>query len=186
MGNGLEQWRERHERDHANQAVPHEGDRPHASAQVGTLRETVVTHLSPLAVVSGARARYAARPLGIETVKRPAPSVRVLRMIDQPCFPRRSIITEARTRHCSYPSETRSAPAARCARTRSVSVRRWDEELNDALADPAPATTQVAVPLQAPVQPLKVAPANGVAVSVTARWNIAVQLPGQSIPPGCS
>jgi hypothetical protein len=63
-------------------------------------------------------------------------------------------------------------------------VRRCDNELNDALADPSPATLQAAVPLHDPVQPLKAAPADGVAVSVTERWNIPVQAAGQSIPAG--
>ena len=63
-------------------------------------------------------------------------------------------------------------------------VRGCDEAVNSAVADPAPVRTQVAVPLHAPLQPLKTAPAEGVAVSVTERWNIPVQLSGHEIPAG--
>jgi hypothetical protein len=66
-----------------------------------------------------------------------------------------------------------------------VRVRRCEAVTNEAVADPSPATTQVAAaPLHAPVQPLKSAPADGVAVSVTEAWNFPAQLPGQSIPEG--
>ncbi len=72
---------------------------------------------------------------------------------------------------------------ARRARTRSVRVRRCEGTLNDALTDPL-VTTHAVVPLHAPVQPRNAAPAKGVAVSVTARENVPLQLPGQSIPDG--
>lgn len=63
-------------------------------------------------------------------------------------------------------------------------LRRCEATTNEAVADPAPVTTQAAVPVHAPVQPVKNAPADGVAVSVTEPWNFPPQLPGQSIPGG--
>src|SRR5688500_7069459 len=63
-------------------------------------------------------------------------------------------------------------------------MRRCEATPNVAVADPAPETVHAAVPLHAPVQPLKVAPKADVAVSATERWNIPVHVPGQAIPSG--
>ena len=63
-------------------------------------------------------------------------------------------------------------------------MRRCESEPNVAAADASPATTQPADPLQEPVQPRNAAPSYGVGVSVTERWNMPVQLPGQSIRAG--